>query len=71
MDAAQITSITDVKTLHGIVAEKRAAAIMSLLATAKANGRDPHAWLTDVLTRLPTTRDRDIGDLLPHLWQPR
>lgn len=52
-------------------AGKRAAAIMSLLATAKANGRDPHAWLTDVLTRLPTTRDRDIGDLLPHLWQPR
>jgi hypothetical protein len=30
---------------------------MSLLATAKANGIEPHAWLTDVLTRLPTTRD--------------
>ena len=48
----------------------RAAAIMSLLATAKANGRDPHAWLTDVLTRLPTTLDRDIDTLLPHRWQP-
>ncbi len=52
-------------------AGKRAAAIMSLLATAKANGVDPHAWLTDVLTRLPTTRDRDIEALLPHRWQPR
>ena len=48
----------------------RAAAIMSLLATAKANGRDPHAWLSDVLTRLPTTLDRDIDTLLPHCWQP-
>ncbi len=51
-------------------AGKRAAAIMSLLATAKANGHDPHAWLTDVLTRLPTTLDRDIDSLLPHRWKP-
>jgi transposase len=48
----------------------RAAAIMSLLATAKANGHDPHAWMSDVLTRLPTTLDRDIQMLLPHCWQP-
>ena len=46
-------------------AGRRAAAIMSLLATAKANGLEPHAWLTDVLTRLPTTKDRDIDSLLP------
>lgn len=46
-------------------AGKRAAAIMSLLATAKANGLEPHAWLTDVLSRLPTTKDRDIDTLLP------
>ena len=43
----------------------RAAAIMGLLATAKANGLDPHAWLTDTLDRLPTTLDRDIDTLLP------
>lgn len=49
-------------------AGRRAAAIMSLLATAKANGREPHAWLSDVLERLPTTKDRDIGSLLPHRW---
>lgn len=48
----------------------RAAAIMSLLATAKANGHEPYAWLTDVLTRLPTTLDRDIDTLLPHRWKP-
>ena len=46
-------------------AGKRAAAIMSLLATAKANDLDPHAWLTDTLARLPTTLDRDIDTLLP------
>lgn len=51
-------------------AGQRAAAIMSLLATAKANGRDPHEWLTDVLTRLPTTKNRHIDQLLPHRWQP-
>jgi transposase len=46
-------------------AGKRAAAIMSLIATAKVNGIEPHAWLTDVLTRLPTTKQRDIDGLLP------
>jgi transposase len=51
-------------------AGKRACAIMSLLATAKANGHDPHAWLSDVLDRLPTTLDRDIAALLPHTWKP-
>lgn len=48
----------------------RAAAIMSLLATAKANGHDPHGWLSDVLTRLPTTLALDIATLLPHTWKP-
>lgn len=51
-------------------AGRRAAAIISLLATAKANGHEPYAWLLDVLTRLPTTLNRDIGQLLPHRWTP-
>ncbi|TXI47125.1 MAG: transposase domain-containing protein [Lysobacter sp.] len=46
------------------------AAIIDLLATAKANGRCPHVWLTDVLTRLPTTMDKNICELLPHRWKP-
>lgn len=46
-------------------AGRRAAAIMSLIATAKANGLEPHVWLTDMLTRLPTTKERDIETLLP------
>jgi transposase len=38
---------------------------MSLVATAKANGLCPQAWLTDVLTRLPTTHNCDVDSLLP------
>ncbi|MGH9509742.1 MAG: IS66 family transposase [Terriglobales bacterium] len=49
-------------------AGRRAAAVMSLLATAKANGHDPHAWMLDVLTRLPTTLNANLGQLLPHRW---
>jgi transposase len=50
-------------------AGKRAAAIMSLVRSAQLNGHDPHAYLKDVLTRLPTHRAADIAQLLPHRWQ--
>lgn len=50
-------------------AGERAANIMSLFATAKANGHDPFAFLRDVLTRLPAQLGRDIADLLPHSWK--
>jgi transposase len=51
-------------------AGQRAANIMSLIQTARANGHDPHAYLRDVLTRLPTQLNSRIGELLPHTWQP-
>lgn len=43
----------------------RAAAIQSLTATAKRNHLDPNAWLTDVLTKLPTWPNSRIDELLP------
>lgn len=46
-------------------AGERAAAIQSLLATAKLNGLDPAAWLRDTLEKLPTCLARDIDSLLP------
>ena len=49
---------------------KRAAALMSLIQSAKLNGHDAYAYLKDVLTRLPTQRASEIGELLPHRWQP-
>jgi hypothetical protein len=51
-------------------AGKRAAAVMSLVQSAKLNGHDPYASLKDVLTRLPTHPNSRIGELLPHRWQP-
>jgi transposase len=49
---------------------KRAAAIMSLIQSARMNGHDPYAYLKDVLTRLPTQRASEITELLPHRWAP-
>lgn len=47
---------------------KRAAAIMSLIQSARMSGHDPYAYLKDVLTRLPTQPASEIGQLLPHQW---
>ena len=50
-------------------AGERAANLMSLIESAKLNGHDPWAYLKDVLTRLPTLKDRDLHTLLPHTWR--
>jgi transposase len=46
-------------------AGRRAAAIQSLLATAKLNGLDPAAWLKDTIEKLPSWPNRLIDELLP------
>jgi transposase len=51
-------------------AGQRAAAVMSLIQSAKLNGHDPYAYLKDVLARLPTHLNSQIEELLPHRWQP-
>lgn len=51
-------------------AGKRAAAVMSLVHSARLNGHDPYAYLRDVLDRLPTQPARRIAELLPHRWSP-
>ena len=51
-------------------AGQRAAAIMSLVQSARMNGHDPYAYLKDVLTRLPTHKASRVGELLAHRWQP-
>ena len=50
-------------------AGQRAAAIMSLVHSARINGHDPYAYLRDVLERLPTQPASRITELLPHCWQ--
>ena len=53
-----------------LLAGQRAAVIMSLIQSAKLNGHDPHAYLRDVLQRLPTHKASQISELLPHRWVP-
>lgn len=50
-------------------AGQRAAAVMSLIQSAKLNGHDPYAYLKDVLARLPTQKNSQIDQLLPHRWE--
>jgi transposase len=50
---------------------QRAAALYSLIVTAKLNDVDPQAWLADVLARIAEHPARDIDQLLPWNWQPR
>jgi transposase len=50
-------------------AGKRAAAVMSLVHSARLNGHDAYAYLKDVLERLPTQPASRVQELLPHRWQ--
>jgi transposase len=51
-------------------AGQRAAAVMSLVQSARLNDHDPYQYLKDVLERLPTQPASRIGELLPHAWKP-
>jgi transposase len=50
---------------------RRAAAVYTLIQTAKLNDIDPQAWLADVLARLPDYPAKRIADLLPWNWRPQ
>jgi transposase len=47
----------------------RGAAVMSLIQSAKLNGHDPHAYLKDVMEKLPSWPNSRIEELLPHRWK--
>jgi transposase len=48
----------------------RAAAMYSLIISAKMNGVDPQAWLADVLARIATHPAHRLDELLPWNWRP-
>ena len=50
---------------------ERAAAMYTLIATAKLNDIAPQAWLGDVLARIAEHPARRIDELLPWNWRPR
>ena len=49
---------------------RRAAAIYSLIESAKLNGLNPQYYLADVLTLIADHPARRIAELLPWNWQP-
>ena len=48
---------------------ERAAAMYSLIQTAKLNGVDPRAWLADVLARIADMPQQRLHELLPLNWK--
>ena len=48
----------------------RAAAMYTLIESAKMSGLDPEAYLRDVLARIADHPINRIGDLLPWNWKP-
>ncbi|HQT11732.1 IS66 family transposase [Reyranella sp.] len=49
---------------------RRAAAIDTLVETAKLNDVDPISWMADILARLQDYPAKRIDELLPWNWQP-
>ena len=49
---------------------RRAAALYSLIETAKLNGLNPQHYLADLLARIADHPARHIAELLPWHWQP-
>ena len=48
---------------------RRAAAIYTLIASAKLNDIDPQAWLADVLARINDHAIQKLDELLPWNWR--
>lgn len=48
----------------------RAAAFYTLIGTARMNGVEPEAWLTDVIARIGPHPINRLTELLPWNWQP-
>ena len=50
---------------------ERAAAMLTLIMTARLNDVDPQAWLADVLARIAGHPAKRLYELLPWEWQWR
>ena len=50
---------------------ERAAAMYSLIVTAKMNDVDPQAWLADVLSWIAMYPAHRLDELLPWNWTPK
>ncbi len=64
--------LTKVPTIRRIVGKSTEGICATLIASAKLNGRNPLAYITDVLEQIIAGRTKitEIEDLLPWNWQP-
>ena len=73
-DTVRIRHYTNSKGLKGIEESKagqRSAILYSLIVSCQRHGKDPLAYLRDVLDRLPRMTNRDdLAPLLPKNWTP-
>jgi len=52
-------------------AGQRSAILYSIVVSCQRHGKDPHAYLKDVLTRLPAMTNQDVlSALTPAHWSP-
>ena len=49
---------------------ERAAAFYTLIRTARLNGIEPEAWLTDIIARIGSHPINRLAELLPWNWRP-
>ena len=49
-------------------AGQRSAIIYSIIESCRRSGIEPHTYLHDVLTRLPSMANRQIKDIVPKAW---
>ncbi len=49
---------------------QRAACMYTIMETAKMNGVNPQAYLTDILSRIAEHPINRIDELLPWAWKP-
>ena len=67
--AAGMTPAETVDAFHkSLQTGERAAAIYSLIETAKLNGLDPEAYLRDILNRIADHKINRVAELLPWNW---
>jgi transposase len=50
-------------------AGQRSAVIYTLIENCKRHGVEPYSYLKDVLERLPTTTNQEVGQLTPQNWK--